>query len=357
MLDEKRKEYICRQVKDFCLAYGAFCWPVDCIALVKKLSLAKRLPLQMQTIPFASNMDASTIKNSSGKYFMIINSKKGGYPFVTSKDCRRNFTIAHELGHIFLGHCEIPEDCKNKNSRRQDEEDANYFAACLLLPEALLRSCNFVSIAGVARAFLVSESALLHRLNELQLQDLKGRRFLRRCELCGCVVSPDDILCVRCGSESFRRMPEVIPYPVLYYPMGYEGALHLTLASNLLHMEAQFEIERMLRQQYDKIEAVPEWGKYLQSQDAELRTILKDCCMLRAGNRFLFCIHCFDLIGLPKYYVRWLTKIVYKVAKLHGISNVLVVNYFLLKNMDELLDWSTWLMRTNNYGKKCFLLS
>lgn len=51
---------------------------------------------------------------------------------------RKNFTIAHELGHYFLNHqleshidSFISENCSHKNPI---EHEANYFASCLLMP-------------------------------------------------------------------------------------------------------------------------------------------------------------------------------------------------------------------------------
>lgn len=52
---------------------------------------------------------------------------------------RKNFTIAHELGHYFLGHqlkshvdTAINEECSSKDPI---EYEADYFATCLLMPE------------------------------------------------------------------------------------------------------------------------------------------------------------------------------------------------------------------------------
>lgn len=53
---------------------------------------------------------------------------------------RKNFTIAHELGHYFLNHelkhtefdKQVNEECLNKEPM---EYEADYFATCLLMPE------------------------------------------------------------------------------------------------------------------------------------------------------------------------------------------------------------------------------
>ncbi|MBL1228028.1 XRE family transcriptional regulator [Enterococcus sp. BWB1-3] len=52
---------------------------------------------------------------------------------------RRNFDLAHELGHLLL-HSHIDFLGLEKNERQQIEREADYFASCLLLPEQLLRT-------------------------------------------------------------------------------------------------------------------------------------------------------------------------------------------------------------------------
>jgi hypothetical protein len=76
---------------------------------------------------------------------------------------RRNFTLAHEVGHIYLDH----RDDSGKN-----EAEANRFASELLMPEALLR--EMVSRLGrpltavdVIETFALSRQAANLRLREL----------------------------------------------------------------------------------------------------------------------------------------------------------------------------------------------
>lgn len=114
------------------------------------------------------------------------------------------FTIAHELGHYFLNHLENSEAeiiCIDRDFERYDDNDdpqkeleveANYFAACLLLPRHLLQpafsafmawkdrtvplyvdkqACNYADykhcISYIKERFLASESAIRYRLISL----------------------------------------------------------------------------------------------------------------------------------------------------------------------------------------------
>ncbi len=113
---------------------------------------------------------------------------------------RKNFTIAHELGHHFLGHsltdgaiiCDkYALDAKNKG-RPEREKEADYFAGCFLMPQKLifqkkkefeenlarqirlfstseLQENNCELIEYLCGFFKVSKEAMTIRLNELKL--------------------------------------------------------------------------------------------------------------------------------------------------------------------------------------------
>ncbi len=79
-----------------------------------------------------------THANNGQAYIMINNN--------ISNDGRRNFTIAHELGHYFLCHQLKNGQCFDADIFEDDtavdttEREANYFASCLLMPENKIRS-------------------------------------------------------------------------------------------------------------------------------------------------------------------------------------------------------------------------
>lgn len=119
--------------------------------------------------------------------------------FVNSnlRQTRKHFTIAHELGHHYLGHtlkngaiiCDNSMlNAKNKE-RPEQEKEADFFAACLLMPERLVKKkkaeyvqdqdqqCNLFSVPPSANEltnhlsgyFQVSKEAMGYRLLELHL--------------------------------------------------------------------------------------------------------------------------------------------------------------------------------------------
>lgn len=89
---------------------------------------------------------------------------------------RQSFTIAHELGHwmlhrdFFLAH---PEDYPvlprftDPNRSDPKEKEANKFAACLLVPERLLKPVKGAPISSLASVFGVSRTMMEFRLQNI----------------------------------------------------------------------------------------------------------------------------------------------------------------------------------------------
>lgn len=87
---------------------------------------------------------------------------------------RQRFTIAHELGHFVLNHgARYRDPAEHFSSEHYDlkEVHANQFAAELLIPEEAVKYCLedgiANTVAGLARAFAVSEVAMSIRLKNL----------------------------------------------------------------------------------------------------------------------------------------------------------------------------------------------
>lgn len=92
---------------------------------------------------------------------------------------RQNFTKCHELGHFLLGHqgsffTEITD-----NQLSLEEVEANYFSACLLMPDIVLLSKIFyqkLTFQEVATSLLVSKEALSVRLIDFLRYLLGGEK-------------------------------------------------------------------------------------------------------------------------------------------------------------------------------------
>lgn len=75
---------------------------------------------------------------------------------------RLNWTLAHEVGHIYLGHTQ---------NGRKEEIEAHWFAAQLLMPEYVIRHMKqrfgFINIEDLIACFNVSIDAAINRLRSI----------------------------------------------------------------------------------------------------------------------------------------------------------------------------------------------
>lgn len=90
-------------------------------------------------------------KGNSGQFYIMLNQSIDNLG-------RKNFTIAHELGHFFLSHhlttnafyCCDNEILEEAQAGSTCESEANYFASCFLMPEAKIKSA-FLSMLQYSR--------------------------------------------------------------------------------------------------------------------------------------------------------------------------------------------------------------
>jgi Zn-dependent peptidase ImmA (M78 family) len=103
--------------------------------------------------------------------YTLFNSAKNKYRIYIDNSFyhgRCNFTIAHEIGHIVLGHF----NCNNFISSVMHSEldkHANAFASALLMPEHILQKFEFLTEDYIARTFGVSKNALNIRRNYVNI--------------------------------------------------------------------------------------------------------------------------------------------------------------------------------------------
>lgn len=90
------------------------------------------------------------------------------YEGACANDGRARFTVAHELGHLFL-HKDMPLARANPGDNvpayRRSEPQANRFAAELLMPRRFMKAGD--SIATVTSRHGVSDAAAKHRIDNL----------------------------------------------------------------------------------------------------------------------------------------------------------------------------------------------
>lgn len=188
------------RLKEFIRRYKVTHYPINCFKLLQEIIATNTIKLDfMASDQFSKDFDAATkYFGEKNGYCIIFNSRKIG-PFDYAPNRRCNFTLAHELGHIFLGHLLIPYDLKSEAQRLYEDWEADEFASRLLMPENLLLQCNFLT--GLTGQFLVTSQALFIRVNNLKRLDLYRRKPVPTCKTCGNIhFSPCANYCKICGT-------------------------------------------------------------------------------------------------------------------------------------------------------------
>ena len=108
---------------------------------------------------------------------------------------RQRFTIAHEIGHVMLGH---------REHSALAEQEANHFAAAALCPLPLLALYDIRRVPEIARIFKISEDCAEKRLRDLSrweaLEEWKRNRDF--------------------GNEVRQRFQLLEPYQTLMFQEG-----------------------------------------------------------------------------------------------------------------------------------------
>lgn len=142
--------------------------------LMYRLELAGIYILEKNIGP---NIDAYSTWTKDDRAFIILgNIKKSAV--------RRNFDLAHELGHLLL-HKSIEMDSLSRDEYRQIEKEANDFASYFLMPEdefmqdfqAISKRSNPYSYLEMKTKYMVSIMALEYRAYNLGLLTFEENRY------------------------------------------------------------------------------------------------------------------------------------------------------------------------------------
>lgn len=158
-----------REAEQLLREHGAFEVPVD------PIKLAHALKIKIYNATFDDDTISGVLARRGPNITMLINASDSAF--------RKRFTIAHELGHRVLRHFETEEDHTDRASDlyrlepdaaegpKRAEVQANWFAAALLMPAALVKSAfaETPDVDYLARNFQVSSEAMGIRLNTLGL--------------------------------------------------------------------------------------------------------------------------------------------------------------------------------------------
>lgn len=114
--------------------------------------------IKFREVPSANNNFVGALtKGNNGQTYIMING-------TIDNEGRKHFTIAHELGHYFLSHqlkqnafyCPKNEILEEGLLKDPIEQEANYFASCLLMPEEKVKNA-FLAMLSTSRKAMVKD--------------------------------------------------------------------------------------------------------------------------------------------------------------------------------------------------------
>lgn len=154
-------------------------FPFKCSELIKELGKEVAIEIfpfswidknGMKAEDMLHSKDAETFE-MGGRYIIFYNQ--------IMPPVRLRFSAGHETGHIVLGHdMELITKYRQTNDSRlkplydQYEREANYFAACLLTPEAVINRLKALG-CRITKEFLMSKFDVSEAAAEIRLKTLR----------------------------------------------------------------------------------------------------------------------------------------------------------------------------------------
>ena len=131
---------------------------------IKITDLCRRIGIPVKFADLGAEQDGYTVM-VDGQPIIVINSLKRG------NAARMRFTVAHELGHIMLGHVGVYELVNREPSPYDNEieQQANIFASRLLAPACVLWGCNVQSPEEIMRLCEISHQAAQFRYERMKV--------------------------------------------------------------------------------------------------------------------------------------------------------------------------------------------
>lgn len=156
----------------------------------RDLSWTLLLDLHIESLPVPIISICNNLNLFVGYDECLIDKNNDGYSTITptggkiavNPNCskeRKRFTIAHELGHILLGHVGKYELVNREPSPSDNpiEQEANVFASRLLAPACVLWGCKVISANQISELCSISLTAAEYRFKRYQVL-LKRNKFL-----------------------------------------------------------------------------------------------------------------------------------------------------------------------------------
>ncbi|EMC46798.1 helix-turn-helix domain-containing protein [Streptococcus mutans] len=159
---------------------------------------------------------------------------KDGRPFIIlgigKSAVRRNFDLAHELGHLLL-HRSVAFDELDKDGCYDKEDEANLFASCFLLPEQRFRE-DFANIVG-KRVSNPDNYIALKRKYHVSIQALEYRAY----KLGLLTPSQNSYFYRQIAKKKYKVIEPLDLEIIVKKPSKVRSILDVILSNNLLTLE------------------------------------------------------------------------------------------------------------------------
>lgn len=146
-------------------------WQVLIDYNINKLPVKVTNIVKQANIKLLNNSDCNFLKGN--QLGVSIHLENEWYIIVddTMKIERIRFTIAHELGHIFLGHESLLHRTPNSIfiEKPEEETEADMFAARLLAPSCVLWGLNLHAPEEIAKICNISYQAAVYRAKRMEI--------------------------------------------------------------------------------------------------------------------------------------------------------------------------------------------
>lgn len=159
---------------------GVHCLPVKITALCRQMGISihtyqtsGEILERNRLSELASQTDGFCV-NSDGKYHIFYDSR---LPIP-----RKRFTLAHELGHIILGHIGKGQySTRNREPSSEDmpeETQANQFAARILAPACVLHELRVFTPEQISELCGISIQAARFRAERMEVLEKRNKYYL-----------------------------------------------------------------------------------------------------------------------------------------------------------------------------------
>lgn len=154
------------------LDYKINCLPIKVSDIAKQASI---VILKNSVVNKLKDNEHGLTIWQNGKFYIIYRDTNPSY--------RCRFTIAHELGHIFLGHLMINTPMYRTFAIRDDNENAaNVFARDLLAPACVLHELGITKADDIAKLCNIGITAAGYRSERMKVLEARNAWYIHPLE-------------------------------------------------------------------------------------------------------------------------------------------------------------------------------